>query len=348
METIGMIEAMESASTPEVNVHDGPLPIKKRVSANNEIKPLDLIDITIATQSGITLDVQALPDTGANVNLMPKSVAKKFCVKPSEINSPRCANGSALKIEGHTVTDVIFDTTLLIDVVWQVADGPKFILSKSLLVDMGLIQPEFPFHTPIVSQSEADVNNANVIRICDDEDVNKIASKYPSVFDGKVTPMKCAPAKIELLPSAVPTSAGHYRTISDAYLEPLKREIEGQVADGILEKLDQKPDAAKYWLHPIVVVPKKGTENVRLTVDFKKLNKHCIRPVNPQKTPWETVRSLPVGEMFFFVADALKGYHQIALEEESKLMTAFYTPFGIYMYKSLPMGYAGSQDIFTD
>ena len=29
-------------------------------------------------------------------------------------------------------------------------------------------------------------------------------------------------------------------------------------------------------------------------------------------------------------------------------MTAFYTPFGIYCYRSLPMGYAASQDIFTD
>ena len=348
METTSMIEAMESSATPEANVHEGPLPITKKVSANNTIQPLELMDITIATPSGITLDVKALPDTGANVNLMPKHVAKRFDVKPSVIGSPRCANGSALKIEGQTITDVIFDTTLLVDVVWQVAEGPKCVLSKALLIDMGLIPKEFPFQSPTISQSETDVNSARIIKICDDEEVNAIASKYPSVFDGKVTPMKCTPAKIELLPTAVPTSAGHYRTISDAYLEPLKREIEGQVADGILEKLDQKPDAAKYWLHPIVVVPKKGTENVRLTVDFKKLNKHCIRPVNPQKTPLETVRSLPRGEMFFFVADALKGYHQIALEEESKLMTAFYTPFGIYMYRSLPMGYAGSQDIFTD
>ena len=75
---------------------------------------------------------------------------------------------------------------------------------------------------------------------------------------------------------ATPTSTGYYRTIANAYLEPLKRELDTQVAAGLMEKVAEKPDAAKYWLHPIVVVPKKGTENVRLTVDFKKLNKHCI------------------------------------------------------------------------
>ena len=62
----------------------------------------------------------------------------------------------------------------------------------------------------------------------------------------------------------------------------------------------------------------------------------------------ETVRSLPKGERYFAVCDALKGYHQITLDEESKTMTAFFTPFGIYRYTSLPMGYAASQDIFTD
>ena len=68
----------------------------------------------------------------------------------------------------------------------------------------------------------------------------------------------------------------------------------------------------------------------------------------PTKTPSETIRSLPKGERYFAVCDALKGYHQIALDEESKTKTAFFTPFGIYRYITLPMGYAASQDIFTD
>jgi transposase InsO family protein len=160
--------------------------------------------------------------------------------------------------------------------------------------------------------------------------------------------MKGKPASIELSSEAKATSTGHYRVIADAYLEPLKKELDIQVRAGIIEKLEEKPEASKYWLHPIVVVPKKGTKDVRLCVDFRKLNKFCLRPTNPQKTPLETVRSLPAGQEYFAVFDALKGYHQIPLDEESKVKTAFYTPFGIFVYKSLPMGYAASQDIFTD
>jgi len=44
---------------------------------------------------------------------------------------------------------------------------------------------------------------------------------------------------------------------SQAYKEPLKRELESQVAQGILEKVEDTEVTT--WLHPIVVVPKKGT-----------------------------------------------------------------------------------------
>ena len=44
---------------------------------------------------------------------------------------------------------------------------------------------------------------------------------------------------------------------SQAYKEPLKRELESQVAKGILEKVEDTEVTT--WLHPIVVVPKKGT-----------------------------------------------------------------------------------------
>jgi hypothetical protein len=118
------------------------------------------------------------------------------------------------------------------------------------------------------------------------------------------------------------------------------------VAQGILEKVEDAEETT--WLHPIAVLPKKGTTDFRLCVDLRQLNKQCIRPINPQLTPWEIVQRLPRGIKFFAVFDALKGYHQVPLEENSKEKTTFWTPFGKYRYKNLPMGYAASQDIFTD
>ena len=59
---------------------------------------------------------------------------------------------------------------------------------------------------------------------------------------------------------------------------------------------------------------------------------------------------------FFTVVDALKGYHQVPLDEESAAMTTFSTPVGRYQYLRLPFGvvHAGDDycrrvaDIFDD
>ena len=97
----------------------------------------------------------------------------------------------------------------------------------------------------------------------------------------------------------------------------------------------------------MVVVAKKGSGGLRVCVDFTKLNKYVIRPTNPQPTPWETVRNLPKGTTHYAVFDALKGYHQIELDEESQELTAFMTPFGRYVYLRLAMGLTSAGDVFT-
>jgi hypothetical protein len=85
------------------------------------------------------------------------------------------------------------------------------------------------------------------------------------------------------------------------------------VAQDIINKIDYPTP----WLHPIVVVPKKGTTD------------------NPQPTPWEKVRNLPKGTSHFAVFYALKGYQRLKLDEESKNLTALMTPFGRYIYLRL-------------
>ena len=155
--------------------------------------------------------------------------------------------------------------------------------------------------------------------------------------------MKSAEYHIELEADVKPISYGACRSVPDPYLPALQRELNTLVEQGIVEPISYSTP----WLHPIVVVPKKGTTDIRLCVDFSKLNKYVVRPVNPQPTPWETVRNLPKGIRHFAVFDALKGYHQIPLTEESKDLTAFMTPFGRFRYLRLAFGLNSAGDVFT-
>ncbi len=173
-------------------------------------------------------------------------------------------------------------------------------------------------------------------------DLDALMARYPRVFDGKCKVMKGKPHHIELEENAKPISSGATRNVAEPYRESLKKELQDLVDQDIIEPVA----GASEWLHPIVVVPKKDG-GIRMCVDLTKLNKYVKRPVNPQPTPFEVVRKLPKGKKHLAVFDALKGYHQIELDDESRALTTFLTPFGRYRYKRLPFGESDAGDVFT-
>ena len=90
----------------------------------------------------------------------------------------------------------------------------------------------------------------------------------------------------------------------------------------------------------------KKCGGVRITVDFRFLNYNIIRPRFESLTPFQAVRTIPKGMRFFTVIDALKGYHQVPLDDESSALTTFSTPFGRFQYVRLLMGITHAGDDF--
>ena len=50
---------------------------------------------------------------------------------------------------------------------------------------------------------------------------------------------------------------------------------------------------------------------------------------------------------YFSKLDLTKGYFQVPLEEKSRNLTAFSTPWGLYHYKALPFGLVNSPAVFN-
>ena len=88
--------AKEIAPKPQVLMTT----LRRGKKVDNSIRKLDLIPITISNNSGLQLEVDALPDTGANINVMPIAMARRFGIEAPKIDNPKCANGSALEIAG--------------------------------------------------------------------------------------------------------------------------------------------------------------------------------------------------------------------------------------------------------
>lgn len=93
------------------------------------------------------------------------------------------------------------------------------------------------------------------------------------------------------------------------------------------------------WCAPIVITPKKGSDDIRLCVDFSKLNKYVKRERFQSPTPQEAVADIAASKAKYFTKfDALSGYWQCPLAEECQPLTTFITPYGRYMFKRAPFG----------
>ena len=90
-------------------------------------------------------------------------------------------------------------------------------------------------------------------------------------------------------------------------------------------------------------MPKSGN-NWRICFDLTKLNKFVKRPHHPMITPREAINGVPHGSRYFSTLDAVHGYWQIELEEESQDLTTFITPFGRFKFLRNPMGLPSAQD----
>ena len=83
---------------------------------------------------------------------------------------------------------------------------------------------------------------------------------------------------------------------------------------------------------------------MRLVTDYTKLNKFVHRPIHPFPSTHDIMQSIPHGQKLFAKLDAVHGYFQLALDEESSFLTTFLLPQGRFRYLRAPMGLNASSD----
>ena len=66
-------------------------------------------------------------------------------------------------------------------------------------------------------------------------------------------------------------------------------------------------------------------------MDLSPLNKHCLRETHSTKTLFNQVSRVK-NKTYKSVVDAWNGNHAMELDEESRNLTAFITPYGRYRY----------------
>jgi hypothetical protein len=172
-------------------------------------------------------------------------------------------------------------------------------------------------------------------------DLASLMAEVPRVFDGVCRVIAGPPCHFVLKEGAVPMKIRGSRPISEPLQLPFCDELAGQLKQEIIRKV--RLEEVTPWIHRVVVVPKKQG-GIRFCPDYCPINKFLIGLKFDSPTPIQSVRSIPQGMNFFMVVDALKGYHQCALDEKSMALTTFSTSEGLYQYTRLPMGICHAGD----
>jgi hypothetical protein len=170
------------------------------------------------------------------------------------------------------------------------------------------------------------------------EKLLRLLTEFEPLFDGTLGAWRTTPVTFELKEGAKPY---HGRTfpIPHFHKETIMKEIKRLIELGVLE---WQPSSE--WAAPSFIQAKKnGT--VRFLTDFRELNKRIVRKPFPLPKISTVLQELE-GFTFATSLDLNMGYYTIRLDPDASRICTIIFPWGKYSYKRLPMGVAGSPDIF--
>jgi len=166
----------------------------------------------------------------------------------------------------------------------------------------------------------------------------ELLTEFEPLFDGTLGAWKTAPVAFQLKEGATPYH-GRSFPIPHFHKETIMKEIKRLCELGVLE---WQPSSE--WAAPSFIQAKKnGT--VRFLTDFRELNKRLVRKPFPLPKISTVLQELE-GFTFATSLDLNMGYYTIRLDPDASRICTIIFPWGKYSYKRLPMGVAGSPDIF--
>ena len=230
----------------------------------------------------------------------------------------RVFDGGIIKPLGHT-TLVIQEKGKQWPVKFQVVDVlSNPLLSAQTCTQLGLIT--------------VNVNPVEVIEQCEPQNKQPltkelIAEKYKDVFEGlghigdSTITLNADAKPIQHTPRRIPVA------LKDKVQSKLN-ELEDR---GIITKVTQPTE----WISSTVVVTTPN--KTRICLDPHDLNQAIQRPKYQMPTLEEVLARISKAKVFSTL-DAKDGFYQIKLDEQSSLLTTFWTPFGRYRYLRMPFG----------
>ena len=173
------------------------------------------------------------------------------------------------------------------------------------------------------------------------KEVKELIAEYEDVFKSPEQPFgrtDLVECKLRLKPDVKPIKQKG-RPMNPKMEEELRSQIDLWLSEGVIEE-SQSP-----WSSPLVPVRKKdGT--TRYAVDYRMVNSCCIPDAYPLPRIGDTLDRLSQKGVFSTV-DATSAYWCIPLHPDSREITAFSTPWGLFHWLVMPFGLTNAGSVYS-
>ena len=166
------------------------------------------------------------------------------------------------------------------------------------------------------------------LTVAHQNEIISLIGQFTDLFSD--TPKRCNNAIHHVnVGTSSPVKQHPYR-LSPEKRKYLKDEIEYLLLHDIIEP------SSSDWASPCLLVDKPDN-SYRMVTDYRKVNSVTVTDCYPLPRIDDIIDKVGTAK-FVTKIDLLKGYYQIPLSEEAKVISAFTVPSGLYQYKVMPFG----------
>lgn len=273
-------------------------------------------------------NIKVIIDTGTSVNLISSTTYNQLWKKPTltQDNTSIYSYNSQnkLPIMGKFIGHLCHGTKTVNETIYVLKGDAESLLSYRTAKTLGLI-----------NITVANINSLNRI------DEQYIKHNYSELINrtGKLRNFK---VHLHIDNKVLPVAQQHRRIPFH-----LRKQVEQEIIRLEKAEIIEKAEGPTLWVSPVVIVPKAGSNKIRLCVDMRMVNTAIKRERHITPTLDDFITQLN-GCCVFSKIDLSEGYHQLELDEQSKTVTTFSTHLGLYRYKRLNFGISSAAEIFQN
>jgi hypothetical protein len=263
----------------------------------------------------------------------------KIAYDPGGKENIIAANSSLLGCIGNVILDIHIDNgkKLKIDALVVSHLSSNCLIDKTDMQIARLISPIFPAKVHQIKVPEKKLKPVIFTPPTTDA-LKSLIAEFSDVFnDETLIPVCGEPMQIHMMrddPNYKPTRISTSRKVPLHFKKEADKTLDWFLKSGVIVPVP--PHEQVEWCSPGFFVAKPNGK-CRLVVDMRDINLFINRPVHPFPSPQDVVKNIKPESKYFCSLDALSGYYQILLDEESSFLTTFLLLQGRYRFLRAPM-----------